>query len=589
VRSPVWEAPDGLRLVVIDVETVVGPEGKHRIVSLGAAVCRHGTVGHRVSWPTNPSCPVDEVTAQIHGLTDDFLAQQPTIDEVVPDFLRLVRAREGETVVLCAHHVRFDVPRLRDEIARTRAPALPDLPLLDTAGALRVLAGVSLRSRKLAELLGALDVTNLQEHDALADATATAEAAIRLINLAAERGFTTLAGLLAETDDGRTGTVKEGRPPRGRREREEAVVWLPPDHVRTHHEPFPAAPTPEAWGSWHDAIAECAALRCGDITSRRTVVPEGTLRRLLFAVLPEADGPGAATLLLALSPLLAGLPPSLPEARREAPALPSVPGAVRRRAVGIALAQWLTQILASKGRCTPEDPCPACREGEACGLDTWPAAVAALALDETEAAVDAFWSPGDPSAEQGFTILRTKSAVLADAMLRRCVVFWRERGKLGTARTVAHQAFEAGSRDPEVTAYHTELVAAGGRMADLRAAIADCEAILALRASSADPAWNALAARAAWFAARVTALEIPPERRHHPTSPKRPARPLRFLRAGAGPAMSDGNPSAAAAAASRDVARPKIEPSALVHQSSGRDGQARGLGDETGGSSGSRG
>ncbi len=86
----------------------------------------------------------------------------------------------------------------------------------------------------------------------------------------------------------------------------------------------------------------------------------------------------------------------------------------------------------------------------------------AVALDETEAAMDAFWSPGDPAAEQGFTVLRPKSAVLADAMLRRCVVFWREQGKLGTARTVAHHAFEAGCRDSEVTASGTDPRASSG-------------------------------------------------------------------------------------------------------------------------------
>jgi DNA polymerase III epsilon subunit-like protein len=588
VRSPVWEKPDGLRLVVVDVETVVGPEGKHRIVSLGAAVCRHGTVGHRVSWPINPSCPVDEVTANIHGLTDDFLAQQPTIDEIMPDFLRLLRPREAETVVLCAHNVRFDVPSLRDEIARTGAPALPDLPLLDTAATLRALAGLSLRSRKLAELLRSLDVTNLKEHDALADATATAEAAVRMINLAGERGFTTVAGLLAETDDGRTGTVKEDRPPRSRREGEEVPVWLPPDHVRTHHAAFPTAPAREEWTAWRGAIAECAALRCGDIASRPAIVPEAALRRLLFSVLPDADGPGAATLLLALAPLLTGLPSSLPEARKEAPALPSVPGAVRRRAVGIALARWLSQILPAKGRCSPADPCPACREGEACPLDIWPQAVAAVALNETEAAVDAFWSPGDPPSEQGFGVLRPKSAVLADAMLRRCVVFWRERGRLGTARTVAHQAFQAGCRDPEVAAYHAELVAAGGRLADLTAAIADCEAVLALRGGSTDPTWNALAARAAWFNARVTALLVPAERRHHPSSPRRPARLPRFLRAGVRHAWTEGDDRPPAAREAVGGSGSKIEPSALTQQSSGRDGQERGMGDGTGASRGWR-
>lgn len=171
-------------------------------------------------------------------------------------------------------------------------------------------------------------------------------------------------------------------------------------------------------------------------------------------------------------------------------------------------------------------------------------------------------------------------ALLADAMLRRCVVFWRERGKLGTARRLAHQAFEAGCRDPEVTAYHAELVAAGGRLADLRAAIGDCEAVLALRGNSTDPAWNVLGARAAWFAARVNALEIPSERRHHPMNPERPPRRPRFLRTSVG--------RAAAASENHDGAASKIEPSALSHQSSGRDAQARGMGDEIGGSSGSR-
>jgi hypothetical protein len=72
----------------------------------------------------------------------------------------------------------------------------------------------------------------------------------------------------------------------------------------------------------------------------------------------------------------------------------------------------------------------------------------------------------------------------------------------------------------------------GGRPADLRAAAADCRAVLALRHESTDPAWASLAVRAAQLEGRLTRLEEPTVRRHHPTNPNRPPRPTRFLRAG---------------------------------------------------------
>jgi DNA polymerase-3 subunit epsilon len=520
-----------LRLVVVDVETVVGPENRHRIVALGAAVCRNGTVGHRVTWPVNPSCPVDEVTANIHGLDDAFLTEQPTFDEIVPEFLRLLRPRDGETVVLAAHNVRFDVPRISDEIARTGAPTLPDLPLLDTAGRLRGMAGLTLRSRSLSDLLDELGITNLKAHDALADATATAEAAITLIDRAAERGYTAFAGLLEEADDGRTGTVKEGKPPQSAEERRAETPWLPPAHVATHNRRFPTKPTLAQLQTWQAAIAECAALRCADIASRGAIVPDPMLRRLLFAALPTADAPGAATLLLALSPALATAG-SVADVRAEGAALPSLAGSSYRgaRALAVALALWLEQTLAGKRRCGPDDPCPACREGLPCPLDMWPHDLAALAIDEREEAIDAFWSPGDAPATQGYVLMRVRSQPLADAVLRHCLVWYRTHGDLRTARVVAHEAFLSGCRDPEAVALHAELVAAGGRPADLQAALADCQTTLATRNGSTDYAWNALAARAAWFSSRLTALATSPERRHHPTNPRRPPRPPRFLR-----------------------------------------------------------
>ncbi len=225
------------------------------------------------------------------------------------------------------------------------------------------------------------------------------------------------------------------------------------------------------------------------------------------------------------------MPGSIVEARREGPALPSVPGSVGRRGTAIALALWLEALLAGQARCGPDDACPSCREGAGCLLNTWPQAVASLAIADTEAAVDAFWSAGDDPATQGFSVMRPKCAPLADAVLPRCLAFWRSAGKDEIARVVAHQAWSAGCRDPEAAGLHAEVVAAGGRPADLHVAMADCDATLGLRGASTDPAWNGLVARSAWFEARIAALEVPPERRHHPINPRRPARTPRFLRA----------------------------------------------------------
>ena len=75
-----------------------------------------------------------------------------------------------------------------------------------------------------------------------------------------------------------------------------------------------------------------------------------------------------------------------------------------------------------------------------CPRDTWPHAVAALAIADTEAAVEAFWSAGDAPATQGYSVMRPKCAHLADAVLRRSLEFWRSAGKHEIACVVAHQA-----------------------------------------------------------------------------------------------------------------------------------------------------
>ena len=176
-----------------------------------------------------------------------------------------------------------------------------------------------------------------------------------------------------------------------------------------------------------------------------------------------------------------------------------------------------------------------CREGQPCPLDTWPEALVPLALDLTSKAVRSFWNPtalGAPSAKgsgQGWLVMRRNAQPLADAVLRACYAFWTETAP-ATADNVVDTVWAVGCRDPLITEARVVRIAVAGRPADLRAALADCEAVLKGRGDSTDPAWASLAVRAAQLEGRLLVLEDPKHRRARQAHAKRPPRTPRFLR-----------------------------------------------------------
>lgn len=542
MSGALWGPPWNLRLVVVDLETCVAPDRHHRIVSLGVAVCRAGGIKQRFAWLVNPGVPVDPVTSGIHGLTDRHLADEPSLDEVLPEFERQLAAKAGETVVLGAHHAAFDVPWLRAEIARVGGSPLPDLPILDTAGSLIGVAGVSVRGRKLDSVLAALGLANLAPHDALGDASATALAACALLERTEARGHSDLPALLRLINAGRVATIKRAaRPARVAT----VAVPVPLAHVESHAAVFPATPSAADLADWQGWIAECARLRCRDLAGRADAILPTRFRPLLLAALTDAaaagDAAGAATALGALGPLLADLPTSIAAMRGEVPQLRRTTGRGGRRGVAVAVFLWLDALLAPLPRCGADDPCPACRDGRACPRDTWPSALVPAVWGDTDREADAFWNPRGGQAQmswhkgagRGYLAMRSSAPRLADAVLRTCYEHWRRQGDALIAAQVADQTWrQAGCRDPFITEARAVMTAAAGRPADLRAALRDCRLVLAHRNGSTDPAWASLAVRAAQIEGRLARQARPAVRRHHPTDPKRPPRPPRFLRTG---------------------------------------------------------
>jgi DNA polymerase III epsilon subunit-like protein len=525
--TDLWASPTNLRLVVIDIETCVGPKNKHRVLSVGVAVARGVGVMERTEIYANPDCEVDAFTQSKHHITTAHVRNEPPLNEVWPEIAKHFIGRPGETVVLAAHYSAFDIPVLRDELARTGGGLLPDLPVIDTAGLLCSLAGLRTTKRNLKAVLAELGIANARPHNALSDATATAEAARMLIDRAMSTGLTDLGALLTATGAENPTKVSPSGPRvvRPRKSRAVVRVRLPDEHITAHAHAadadFPAL------------AAACAAHRCAALAGSAQMLSGPASRTALFTLVErlaaKPDVAGVATALGALAPLLKDMPTSLVAARRERADLAQHGGGVGGRAVAVAVASVLTTITARLSRCPEDDPCPDCREARPCPLDTWPDGLVPLAITVgSERAVTSFWNPKSAT-EQGWRVMAPHAPVLADRVLRVCLDWW-EPDRTGGLVKVIGQAWAAGCRDPKLAETRIVAMVRAGREADLRVALAEAAPVLAAHRGSTDPAVASLAVRAAQVEGRLARLTQPGSRHARLATARRPPRPPRFLR-----------------------------------------------------------
>ena len=108
-----------MRQIVLDTETTgLEVEQQHRIIEIGCVELNNrrltGRAFHRY---LNPQRDIDEGALQVHGLTLEQLAKEPTFAEIHAEFLDFVRDAE-----LVIHNAPFDVAFLNAELARLEAP-----------------------------------------------------------------------------------------------------------------------------------------------------------------------------------------------------------------------------------------------------------------------------------------------------------------------------------------------------------------------------------------------------------------------------------------------------------------------------------
>jgi DNA polymerase-3 subunit epsilon len=114
-----------MRQIVLDTETTgLFPEEGHRIIEIGCVeLIDRLLTGQRFHVYLNPQRQVDAGAAEVHGLTNEFLADKPVFADVAADFLAFVSGAE-----LIIHNAPFDVGFIDHELRLSRC---------DDVGALR--------------------------------------------------------------------------------------------------------------------------------------------------------------------------------------------------------------------------------------------------------------------------------------------------------------------------------------------------------------------------------------------------------------------------------------------------------------------
>ncbi len=175
-----------MRKIILDTETTgLDFRAGDRIVEIGCVELRgRQLTGQRFHAYINPDREVPQGAIEIHGLTNEFLADKPKFAEIVADFVEFIRGAE-----LVIHNAAFDVGFLNNELGLLQMECIDQLcgEVIDTLRMAREMRpGKKNNLNALCAEFG-VDNSSRQVHGALLDAELLAE-----VYLAMTRGQNTL-------------------------------------------------------------------------------------------------------------------------------------------------------------------------------------------------------------------------------------------------------------------------------------------------------------------------------------------------------------------------------------------------------------
>ena len=183
-----------LSYAVVDVETTGGsPAYGHRITEIAIVVVTEGRVTDIFEQLVNPDRFIPSFITHLTGITEPMVATAPRFEEIVPD---VVMALAGNIFV--AHNAQFDWGFVSAELERAVGKTPAALRLCTVRLARALLPQLPRKSLDhVAHHYGVLDVPARYplkrgtRHSAAGDAIITAHCLLRMIDDAADRGFTT--------------------------------------------------------------------------------------------------------------------------------------------------------------------------------------------------------------------------------------------------------------------------------------------------------------------------------------------------------------------------------------------------------------
>jgi DNA polymerase-3 subunit alpha (Gram-positive type) len=173
--------------VVFDIETTGFSPINDGITEIGAVKVINGSIEARYSTFVNPEKTIPAKVVELTGITNDMVARERPISEVLPEFLEFC----GDAA-LVAHNASFDVSFIREKARRNGVEIDPIV--VDTLALAKLLLP-ELKRHKLNQVAKYLKISLENHHRAVDDANATAAIYLKFLTMMKEEGISVLSDL----------------------------------------------------------------------------------------------------------------------------------------------------------------------------------------------------------------------------------------------------------------------------------------------------------------------------------------------------------------------------------------------------------
>lgn len=167
-----------MREIVLDTETTgLSPDSGHRVVEIGCVELVNHLPTGRTYWQyVNPERSMPSEAYNVHGLSEEFLADKPVFADIAEAFAGFV---DGADLII--HNAAFDMAFLRAEFERAARPPLPAGRIVDTLDIARRKHPAGPNSLDALCRRYGVDNSNRVRHGALLDCELLAEVYLELV------------------------------------------------------------------------------------------------------------------------------------------------------------------------------------------------------------------------------------------------------------------------------------------------------------------------------------------------------------------------------------------------------------------------